>query len=186
MNTKTKNKPGKVVLGVTGSIAAYKSADIIRRLQDKGHDVTVVMTKEAAYFIPALTLASLSGKKVYSEMFDNDGSSWRMDHIQLADAQVLLIAPATANIIGKIASGIADDLLTCLVLATKAKVFIAPAMNVEMYKNKIVQQNCKKLKEAGMAFIDPVEGKLACGTVGEGHLAEVDVIVEEVDRYLRT
>lgn len=184
MNVK-KNNSGKIVLGVTGSIAAYKAADIIRRLQDKGHDVTVVMTKEATRFIPPLTLATLSGKKVLGEMFDDDGSAWQMNHIQLAEADLLLIAPATANIIGKMAAGIADDLLTCLVLATKSKVLIAPAMNVEMFHNKIVQQNIKRLKEVGVEFIDPVEGKLACGVFGEGHLADIEVIVAQADRYLR-
>lgn len=186
MNIKTKNNQGRIVLGVTGSIAAYKSAELIRRLQEKGHDVTVVMTKEAARFIAPLTLATLSGKKVLSDLFDNDGSAWQMNHIQQAEADVLLIAPATANTIGKIAAGIADDLLTCLVLATKSKIMIAPAMNVEMFKNKIVQQNIKRLKDAGVEFIDPVEGKLACGVFGEGHLADIETIIGQVDRYLKT
>lgn len=185
MKAKNKNKSGKILLGVTGSVAAYKAGDIIRRLQDKGHEVTVIMTKEAQRFIPALTLASLSGKKVCQDMFE-EGASWEMHHIRLAQqADVLLIAPATANIIGKLASGIADDLLTCLALATTAKILIAPAMNVQMYKNKIVQNNCAKLKQFGMHFIDPIEGKLACGTFGEGHLADVETIVETVDRLIK-
>ena len=172
----------KIFLGVTGSIAAYKSAELIRRLQDHGHDVTVVMTKEAEKFITALTLASLSGHKVYQDMFEENVSTWHMHHIQLAkEADVLLIAPATANIIGKIAAGIADDLLTCLVLATKAKIVIAPAMNDDMLQNKIVQKNCEQLKEIGIKFIEPVKGKLACGVMGEGHLAEVEDIVKAVN-----
>lgn len=172
----------KILLGVTGSIAAYKAGDIIRRLQEKGFDVSVIMTKEAELFITPLTLGSLCGKKVYQNLFDSI-DAWNIDHIQLAgDIDFLLIAPATANIISKIASGLADDLLSCCVLATQAKIFLAPAMNSEMYKNKIIQENIKRLKNFGMHFIDPVHGKLACGTEGEGHLAEVDDIVSAVMR----
>ena len=175
-----------IVLGVTGSIAAYKSADLIRRLQDKGCDVTVIMTHEAERFIPSLTLASLSGKKVYRDMFDEDGSAWQMSHIELGQkADVLLIAPATANIIGKLACGLADDLLTCTVLATKARLVIAPAMNEAMFKNKIVQDNCEKLRKNGVEFINPVKGKLACGIVGEGHLAEIEDIVKVVEKIIK-
>ena len=173
----------RIVLGVTGSIAAYKAADVIRRLQENGHDVTVIMTAEAERFISALTLASLSGKKVYQDMFAEDGAAWQMNHIELAQkADVLLIAPATANIIGKLACGLADDLLSCTALATKAKILIAPAMNEEMYKNKIVQDNCDKLKKNGAVFINPVRGKLACGIVGEGHLADIEDILKAVKK----
>ncbi len=173
----------KLLLGVTGSIAAYKSADLIRRLQDKGYDVTVVMTKGAERFITPLTLSVLSGKKVYREMFEDNDSAWQMNHIRLArEFDTFLIAPATANMIGKIASGLADDLISCTALATKAKIIIAPAMNVEMYKNKIVQHNCKKLRDLGVDFIEPMKGKLACGVMGEGHLADVDDIVKFVAR----
>jgi phosphopantothenoylcysteine decarboxylase/phosphopantothenate--cysteine ligase len=169
----------QVVLGVCGSIAAYKAGDIIRRLQDNHCDVTVIMTKEAAQFITPLTLSSLSGKNVYSDMFDKD--SWRMAHIELArSTDIVLIAPATANVIGKLANGLADDLLSAFVITSRAPVFIAPAMNDDMYANKIVQENCTKLKKHGFKFIEPVKGKLACGTVGVGHLAEVDDIVKAV------
>jgi phosphopantothenoylcysteine decarboxylase/phosphopantothenate--cysteine ligase len=169
----------QVVLGVCGSIAAYKAGDIIRRLQDHHCEVTVIMTKEAAQFITPLTLSSLSGRDVYSDMFDKD--SWRMAHIELSrGADCILIAPATANIIGKLASGIADDLLTTFVITNRAPVFIAPAMNDQMYANEIVRDNCAKLKKHGFKFIEPVKGKLACGTVGVGHLAEVDQIVKAV------
>ena len=178
-------KSRKIILGVTGSIAAYKAGDIIRRLQDQGLEVKVVMTKEAEKFITPLTLESLCGGKVYRNLFD-DENAWRMDHIQVAqDVDMILIAPATANIIGKLANGIADDLLTCMVLATKAKVVVAPAMNVEMYRNKIVQENVAKLKRHGVSFIEPAEGKLACGTIGIGHLAEVDDIVKAAIRELK-
>ena len=168
----------KIVLGVTGSIAAYKSADLIRRLQEQGADVTVAMTQEAIQFIAPLTLATLSGKNVYTDIFS--GASWEMAHIELAKIDTLLIAPATANIIGKIANGLADDFLTTLAITTKAKIFIAPAMNEDMYKNSIVQENCAKLKKHGFKFIEPVKGKLACGIVGVGHLADVEDIVKAV------
>jgi len=171
----------RIILGVTGSIAAYKSADIARNFKEKGCRVSVVMTKEAENFITPLTLSSLTGEQVYSDMFAKSIVDGSMPHIELAkEASALLIAPATANIIGKIASGIADDLLTCIALATKAKILIAPAMNVQMYKNEIVQGNCAKLKKYGMTIIEPVEGNLACGDFGEGHLAEEHTIVDVV------
>jgi phosphopantothenoylcysteine decarboxylase/phosphopantothenate--cysteine ligase len=175
-------KPAKkVLLGVTGSIAAYKAGDIIRRLQDRGCDVTVVMTKEAEQFITPLTLAGLSGKPVFNKMFDEGQKAWSMPHISLAtEAEVLLIAPATANIIAKLAHGLADDLLMCIAITTRAPMIIAPAMNVEMYQNKIVADNCKKLISLGAKFVEPTKGKLACGIVGTGHLADVDDIVDAV------
>jgi len=171
----------QIVLGVCGSIAAYKAGDIIRRLQDNHCEVTVIMTQEAEQFITALTLSALSGRNVYSDMFDK--YAWRMAHIELSKGtDTILIAPATANIIGKLANGLADDLLTSFVITSRATVFIAPAMNDEMYANEIVRENCAKLKKHGFKFIEPVKGKLACGTVGVGHLAEVDEIVKAVLR----
>lgn len=176
-------KTKQVVLGVTGSIAAYKSGDIVRRLMERGCDVTVVMTKEAEEFITPLTLSALSGKQVYSRMFDAQTGDGVMPHIRLAqDADVFLIAPATANVIAKLAHGLADDLLTCIALATKAAILIAPAMNTEMYENKIVQDNCRKLRSLGFKFIEPTSGKLACGITGVGHLADVDDIVKAVEK----
>ncbi|MCK5580393.1 MAG: hypothetical protein KAJ18_03880 [Candidatus Omnitrophica bacterium] len=174
-------KKKQVVLGVTGSIAAYKAADIIRRLQDKDFSVSVIMTKASQEFITPLTLESLSGSRVYHEMFHGKNEAWEGGHIDLAQqADVLLIAPATANMIGKIACGLADDLLSCTAMTTRAPVLIAPAMNEAMYTNTAVQSNCQKLKEFGMTIIEPVEGKLACGVVGKGKLAEVDDIVQAV------
>lgn len=174
-------KQKRVVLGVTGSIAAYKSADLIRHLIEKGFRVSVVMTKEAERFITPLTLSSLSGEKVFSGMFNETQDPLTMPHITLAqEADVVLIAPATANIIGKLAHGIADNLITCIALATKASILIAPAMNTEMYHNKIVQENCRTLKKHGIEFIDPVKGKLACGTTGDGHIAEEASIIKAV------
>jgi len=175
----TNPKAKRIVLGVCGSIAAYKAADIIRRLQEKRCQVDVIMTKEAEHFITPLTLGSLSGKAVYSDMFENNAGS--MAHIELAQqADAVLIAPATANIIGKLACGLADDVLSAFVMTTRAPVFIAPAMNEGMYTNAIVRENCAKLKKHGVKFIEPVKGKLACGIVGVGHLADVEDIVKAV------
>ncbi|MFC1646499.1 flavoprotein [Candidatus Omnitrophota bacterium] len=174
-----------VLLGVTGSIAAYKSCDLIRNLQDAGFVVDVIMTKEAKEFISPLTLQTLSGRRVFSEMFDIN-IDFDIEHIELAKRpSAVVIAPATANIIGKLASGVYDDLLTCVVAATKAKVLIAPAMNVNMYNNPIVQGNIKKLKNQGIKFIGPRVGKLACGDVGAGCLEEVDKITRFVKRLLK-
>ena len=175
----------KIVLGVTGSIAAYKSADILRRLCEKGFKVSVVMTKEAECFITPLTLSSLSGEKVYRGTLDQE-LSWQMPHISLAqEADAVVIVPATANIISKMALGLADDLLTCIFLATRAPVLIAPAMNTEMYSHKTIQENCAKLKKLGVKFIEPVKGKLACGTTGDGHIASETDIVNAILKILK-
>ncbi len=178
-------KQKHIVIGVTASIAAYKSADIIRDLSEKGFRVSVVMTKEAEHFITPLTLSSLSDGRVFSSMFDHSAQD-HMPHIKLAqDSDLILIAPATANVIGKMACGLADDLLTCIILATKAPVLIAPAMNTNMYQNKIVQENISKLKDLGFKFVNPVKGALACGTYGEGHIADVGDIVKAVLQLLK-
>jgi len=180
-----KVKSKQIVLAVTASIAAYKACEIIRSLQKKEIDVTVVMTEAAEKFITSLTLATLSGRRVYKDMFE-DSSNWEMEHIGLAQkADLFLVAPATANIIGKMACGLADDLVSCVALTTKAPIVVAPAMNTAMYQNKIVQENIAKLKSRGMNFVDPINGKLACGTTGEGHLAEVDTIVKKVCALLK-
>ena len=177
-------KKKHVLLGVTGSIAAYKAGDIVRRLQEKNCDVTVMMTACAEKFITPLTFEALSGRAVYRDMFARD-VSWNMAHISLAKlADVFLIAPATANIIGKVANGIADDVLTCTAVTTKAPILIAPAMNSDMFTNKIVQDNIAKLKKTGVRFIEPRTGKLACGDVGKGALADVDTIVKAVEALL--
>jgi phosphopantothenoylcysteine decarboxylase/phosphopantothenate--cysteine ligase len=178
-----------VVLGVTGSIAAYKAADIIRRFREfdalRPVRVSVVMTSEATEFITPLTLASLSGEDVLQDMFHPHRKDWAMHHIALGQqSDLILIAPATAQIIGKIACGIADDLLTCTVMAAKVPVFLAPAMNEQMYRNPLIQENCRKLKALGYSFIGPVEGGLACGTFGVGHLADVNEIVSQIMGFL--
>lgn len=173
----------KIVLGVAGSIAAYKSADLIRGLVDNGFKVSVVMTENAEHFITPLTLSSLCKEKVYRSKFSAEDNGSEMPHIFLAkEADMFLIAPATANIIGKMAHAIADDLITCIALVTEAPIVIVPAMNTKMYQHKIVQENCRKLKEMGVKFIDPVEGALACGDKGQGHIADIKDIIEEVKR----
>ena len=177
-------KGRNVILGVTASVAIYKACDIVRRLKEANLSVQVVMTPEAQELIRPVVFQSLSGNKVFRGMFD-EPEVWEIEHISLADsADIVLIAPATANIIGKIASGISDDLLSCVVSATKAPVLIAPAMNENMYKNKITQENIKKLKACGYKFVGPRQGKLACGKVGIGCLAQVEDIVREVKKYL--
>ena len=174
----------KVVVGVTGSIAAYKAGDIVRRLMDHQLDVSVVMTSGAERFVTPLTFSSLTGREVNRDYFQGN-QDWKMPHISLAKADLILIAPATANVIGKIASGLADDLLTCTVLATQSPILVAPAMNTNMFLNPFVQENCRKLKESGIHFIEPVEGKLACGDEGTGHLADVNQIVSSVLSFLK-
>ena len=177
---KTKN----IILGVAASIAIYKACDIVRRLREQGFSVTVVMTPEAEELIKPIVFGSLSGNKVYCGLFE-ETDNWEIEHISLADkAGLILIAPATANIIGKIASGISDDLLTCVVCATKAPVLIAPAMNENMYRNKITQGNIKKLKSLGYKFVEPRRGRLACGKIGLGCLAEVETIIKEAKKII--
>ena len=179
------HKVKNIILGVTASIAIYKACDLIRRLQDAGYSVQVVMTKEAEELIRPIVFESLSGNKVYKGGLFESPDNWEIEHVSLADkADLVLIAPATANIIAKIASGICDDLLTCLVSATKAAVLIAPAMNSNMYENKITQENIKKLKSLGYRFVAPRTGLLACGKTGTGCLASVDEIIKEVKKNL--
>lgn len=177
-------KKKNIILGVTASIAIYKACEVIRRLQEAGFGVTVVMTQEAQELIRPIVFQSLSGNQVYRELFDG-ASAWEIEHISLADkADLVLLAPATANTIAKIAGGLCDDLLTCVVSATKAPVVICPAMNQNMYLNRITQENIKKLKAGGYTFVEPRTGKLACGKSGIGCLAEVETIIKEVTRIL--
>jgi phosphopantothenoylcysteine decarboxylase/phosphopantothenate--cysteine ligase len=179
-------KPKKIVLGVTASIAIYKACDILRRLKEEGFNVMVVMTKEAEELIRPVVFSSLSGNKVYCQLFSNAPEDFPIEHVSLAEkADLVLIAPATANIIGKLACGIYDDLLTCVVCATKAGALLCPAMNENMYKNKVVQANIKRLKSLGYKFIGPIKGRLACGKVGMGCLAEVETIIKEVKKILQ-
>ncbi len=173
-------KGKNIVLGVTGGIASYKACEIISSLKKEGANVYVIMTKNATEFITPLTLMTLSKNKVVVDMFEMP-DNYEVEHISLAKkGDLFLIAPATANIIGKVANGIADDMLSTTIMATKSKVVFAPAMNDAMYENKIVQDNIRKLKDYGYYFIDPTEGMLACNTKGIGRLEEPKVIVEEI------
>lgn len=175
-----------VVLGVTGGIAAYKALDIVSKLRKKDVNVHVIMTESATRFITPLSFQSLSQNYVVSDMFA-EPKSYDIEHISLAQkADLFLIAPATANIIGKLANGIADDMLSTTVMATLAPVLIAPAMNTNMYNNPIVKQNIEKLKSFGYHFIDSDEGRLACGDVGKGKLADTEKIIDIIEMYLCT
>jgi len=178
------SKRRSIILGVSASIAIYKACDIVRRLKDEGFSVTVITTCESEELIKPIVFQSLSGNKVYRGLFEEQ-DAWEIEHVSLAGkADLVLVAPATANIIGKIASGICDDLLTCVICATRAPVLIAPAMNENMFKNKIVQENIKKLKSYGYKFVEPRIGRLACGKIGIGCLAEVETIIKEVKKHL--
>ena len=175
-----------VVIGVSGGIAAYKACDVVSRLKKLNANVHVIMTKGATEFVTPLTFQSLSQNYVVSDMFE-EPKTWDVEHISLAKkADVFLIAPATANVIGKIANGICDDMLTTTVMATTGKVLIAPAMNTNMYKNPILQRNIQLLKEIGYNFVEPESGRLACGDVGEGKLAAPEKIVDAVVDLLST
>ena len=170
----------RVVIGVTGGIAVYKALDIISALRKQNVEVKVIMTESAQQFVTPLAFQSLSQNMVITDMFA-EPKAWEIQHIALAQwADIMLIAPATANIIGKVANGIADDMLSTSIMATEAKVIFAPAMNTKMYENKIVQNNISKLKDYGYDFIEPDSGRLACGDVGKGKLANVSTIVDKV------
>jgi len=179
-------KGKNIVFGITGSIAAYKSAEIISQLVKSEANVTVIMTKSATQFISPLTLQTISQNKVITDLFELSPSC-EVEHISLAEKMdIFVIAPATANIIGKIASGIADDFLTTYALACRTPIVIAPAMNEKMYLNPILQENIKKLKGYGVYFIEPEEGALACGDRGKGRLASVDKILEVIEVILNS
>ena len=173
-----------VVLGITGGIAAYKAADIASKLTQAGARVEVIMTESATRFIAPLTLRSLTGRPVVTDMFE-PAAEWSIEHVALAEAaDVVVIAPATANVIAKLAAGISDDMLCCTVLATKAPVIVAPAMNVNMFENTITQENLAKLKARGFIIVDPAYGRLASGKMGLGRLAEVEEIIGTIKQVL--
>jgi len=174
-------KNREIILGITGGIAAYKSVELLRELTKKGVNVHVVMTKNAQQFITPLTFQTLSGNPVHCDMFRLlEGS--KIGHIALADiADLMVITPATANILGKIANGIADDYLTTMVMATKVPVLFAPSMNVNMWQSSFVQNNVERLKARGYQFVDPLEGDLACGSYGKGKLADIEEIIEKIE-----
>ena len=176
----------RITLGVTGGIAAYKSAELVRRLQDEGHTVQVVMTRAAREFITPLTFAALSGQRVITDLFTNESGGAgslesAIDHIAVAQrTDLLLVAPATADVLAKLARGVADDFLTTLHLAVTSPVIVAPAMNVNMWQHAATQENVATLRSRGVKIVEPSEGYLACGMVGAGRLAELDAILHSV------
>ncbi len=173
-----------IVIGVTGSIAAYKAADLVSRLTKSGHEVHVVMTDDAQEFITPLTLQTLSRQPVTTNLYD-EKQNWHPGHIELADnADLLVVAPATANTIAKFAQGIADDTLGAIHLATLAPVLIAPAMNGKMWEHPATKANVEILKDRGVHFIGPEEGLLACGYEGIGRLWPVEGIEEKIEAVL--
>lgn len=175
-------KGKKIILGISGGIAAYKTPELVRLLKKAGAEVRVVMTKNAQHFATPLSLQTVSQNKVYTEEFEPLGV-WNPEHVGHADwADFMLVAPATANIIGKFASGIADDVLSTTFLAFAKPVYIAPAMNDKMYEHPILQRNMGILREAGMHFIEPAYGELACGAVGKGRMEEVENIVAFLEK----
>src|SRR5271166_4849537 len=175
----------RVALGVSGGVAAYKAAELVRRLQQEGIEVQAVMTASAQEFITPLTFAALTGQKVITEMFGREAAAANVEsaieHIAVAQRiDLLVVAPATANVIAKMARGVADDFLTTLCLATKAPVVVAPAMNVNMWEHTATQENVETLRARGVVVVPPEEGYLACGMTGAGRLASVDAIAAAV------
>ncbi len=178
-----KNKT--VLLGVTGSIAAYKVVDLASKLVQAGVNVDVVMTRCATQFVTPLSFTSITHRRAVTDMFEAP-DDFEIEHIALAErANVVVIAPATANIIAKLAAGIADDMLTCTVLATRAPIILAPAMNVNMWENRITQDNLARLRARGFKMVEPVTGPLACGSQGKGRLADVEDILTVITQALR-
>lgn len=173
----------KVLLAVTGGIAVYKAVALTSKLVQANFDVKVMMTESAQQFVTPLSFQAMSRNDVYVDTFDEKDSA-KIAHIDLADwADLIIVAPATANVIGKLANGIADDMITTTLLATEAPIWIAPAMNVHMYANRAVERNMQVLREDGLTFIEPGEGYLACGYVGKGRMEEPEAITEHVVRY---
>jgi phosphopantothenoylcysteine decarboxylase / phosphopantothenate---cysteine ligase len=174
-----------IVLGVTGGIAAYKACALTSKLKQQGANVKVIMTENAAKFVSPLTFQALSRNPVYTDTFDEKDPE-KIAHIDLADwADIIIIAPATANIIGKLAAGIADDMISTTVLATKASIYIAPAMNVNMYSHPAVIHNMQTLTNYGYHFIEPGSGYLACGWIGKGRMEEPETIIEVIQSHQR-
>lgn len=178
-------KDKTVVIGVCGGIAVYKACDLVSKLKKTGVNVHVIMTKSATEFVAPLTFQTLSQNYVVDDMFESP-KTWDVEHISLAKkADLFVLAPATANVIGKVANGIADDMLTTTVMATKAKVLVAPAMNTNMYENPVVQRNIQTLKDLNYEFVEPESGRLACGDIGSGKLASVEKIFDSIINLLQ-
>ena len=172
--------PKRIVVGVTGSIAAYKACELVRLLVKDGHDVHVVMTKNAMEFVTPLTFKTLSRNSVRHGLF-SEPDRWEPGHISLAElADIVVVAPCTANVIAKIAAGLADDLLTSTCLATSATMLIAPAMNTGMWENAATKANVKLLRTRGVRFVEAGTGELACGSSGKGRMAEPEEVLEAI------
>ncbi|HOG23865.1 MAG: Coenzyme A biosynthesis bifunctional protein CoaBC [Candidatus Omnitrophica bacterium ADurb.Bin292] len=184
---RAKRLSSKTVLQiVTGSIAAYKTPDLVKMMKEDGAKVICVQTDSSRKFVTETVLRTVTGERVYSDLFPNE-TPWGVMHTSLADlADVILIAPASANFIAKLAHGIADDLGTCVCLATRRPILIAPAMNDHMYTHPLTQRNMAQLKAIGYRFVDPVEGDLACGRTGVGHIAPLATILESLVSVLKT
>lgn len=174
----------KIVLGVTGSIAAYKAAGLVRLLVKSGVDVTVVMTSAATEFVRPLTFQTLSRNPVFVDQFATP-AEWRPQHVALAEADVVAVAPATANTLAKMRHGIADNLLTSVLLATRAPTLVAPAMNDGMWENAATQENLAALTARGVRVVAPEEGELACGSGGKGRMASPQAVFEAIEGLLR-
>ena len=175
----------RILLCVTGGIAAYKIADLASKLIQTKAEVRVAQTFAAQKFITPLTFQALTGQEVATSLWEAAGEKFSTRHIALTDwAELTLVAPATANILGKLAGGISDDLVSTLLLAAKPPILLAPAMNVRMWANPIVQENIEKLKRLGYALIGPATGRLACGTVGPGRMAEPDDLLDQIHQHL--
>src|SRR6266581_4298470 len=174
-----------VALGVTGGIGAYKAVEVVRGLQKRGHDVVAVMTHSATRFVGAVTFEAITRRRVITDQFES-GANADIEHIALASTiDLLLVAPATANVIGKLANGVADDFLSTLYTATRAPVLVAPAMNTQMFEHEAVRKNLDTLAARGARFVAPGDGYLACGWIGKGRLAEPDAIVAAAEGILR-
>ena len=178
------NSKKNILLGVTASIAAYKACDLITELREVGYNVTVVMTKDAHHFVAPLSLQSFSGNEVVQDFFSLEGRV-KPIHIELAKkSDLILVAPASADVIAKLAHGFAEDVLTCTALASEAPLLVAPAMNEKMYFKKVTQENIEQLKKYGAKIVDPIQGHLVCMDQGMGHFAENKTIIETVKRCL--
>lgn len=177
-------KSKTIILGVTGGIAAYKTGELIRLLKKEGANVHAVLTRAAQHFVTPLTVQTLSQNPTHTDLFDLTEEQ-RIGHVDLAEAaHLVVVAPATADFLAKAAHGLADDLLTTLLLVTRAPVLLCPSMNCNMWEHKLTQKNIAALKELGHKFLDPEEGELACGTTGKGRLCEPDKIVQTIHQIL--
>lgn len=178
-------KKHSVVLGVCASIAAYRACEVINRLRKEKIEVTVCMSRDAEKFITPLTLQTLSGNRVFKDMFEAL-TEWDPLHISLSKkAELILVVPATSDFISRVAAGICDDLLSCVIASARSPVVFAPAMNEAMYNHRILQSNITRLKKLGYHFIGPIEGPLACGERGLGHIADTDDIIKKVKTLLK-